>query len=338
MRIAHWSLFAPNQSGLYHTTKDTVLAQRAAGIDCALIDATDGMAKTDGHFATESWHYADTADVYVMHLAIPEPYYSDGTPQVILLHGAPLYSMQTELYGLEDGNPSPWSTILRYFARTDPTLYVSMWEREQGAYWNALDAGRGRMRYVPRGMDAAGNGLSPDGLARTLTGSPAIVIADQFRYFKDAIPSLYGALEYWRQNPAARVHLFGLPAKGHRARDTIDRWIEGGDLRHCIGSVNGIVDYLPEVFRGADVLLTTVHGESRVVLEALGCGCPVVGPLAEATARCDRFWEPERVASAIRYVLASAPSRAAIAAGIGSAYPMTATVAALKSVYEELAG
>ena len=37
MKVAHYSIFAPNRCGLYHTAKELVLAERLVGIDAGLI-------------------------------------------------------------------------------------------------------------------------------------------------------------------------------------------------------------------------------------------------------------------------------------------------------------
>lgn len=336
MRIAHWGIYAPNRSGMYHTTKDIILAQRDIGIDCAMIDATDGVAKTDGEFATETFHYADTADVYMMHLAVPEPYFSDGTPIAIVLHGSPLYSMQTELYGLESSNPTPYSTILGYFSRSEPTWFVSMWEDEQAEYWDVIDGDRTRLRYIPRGIRFADE-WTPEGRTRDLEGDPCIVIADQFRYFKDAIPSLYGAYHYWLRNPKARVYLYGLPPKNSKPRDALDSWIGNSGLHRMMGGMFEIVDYLPEVFRRADVLLSTVTGESRVVLEAMASGCPCVAPADCVTQKVGEFWRPSVLADAIEAVCGSA-DRQDVAQGVRKQYDLRKTAQGFKALYEEILG
>jgi len=338
MRIAHWSIWAPHRSGMYHTTADLVLGEQALGIDAALIDAVEPVEKTDGRFHSASHRFADTADIYMLHLAIPEPYMSDGTPVIVALHGHPLYSMQIELYGLEPGNDRPFSTVLSYLERTGPTWFVSFWEYEQSGYWSALDGVRDhpRVRYIPRGIRYPSE-LAPEGPKRNLEGSPVIVIADQFRLFKDALPALWGAYEYWLRNPAARVHLYGLPPRNSRAREALERWIGGSHLHRCIGGMHDVVDYLPEVLRSADVLLSTVTGESRLLLEAQACGCPVVAPTRAADICITDFWLPHRVADGIAHALdLSVISRKDRAETVRSRYDISRTVAALSSLYEEV--
>lgn len=343
MRVAHWSIWGPNKCGMYHTTKDIVEAQNALGLDTAFIDPLDPNPKTDGQFKLQGHHWADTADIYMLHLTIPEPYMSDGTPLIVALHGHPLYSMQTELYGLEQGNPAPFSTIITYFNRTEPTWFVSLWKEDQGDYWDAIDGLREvpRIRYVPRGI-AFGDRWSPEGPKRDLEGDPVIVICDQFRYYKDALPSIWGAYHYWLRNPKARVYLYGMPPSGCPQRATLESWLAFGSLHRCVGQTNDIVDYLPEVYRAADVLLTTATCESRVVVEAQACGCAVAAPWPEgADVVVDRFWRPNAVADAIEEVVATKckpADRAARAKKVRQQFDIRKTAQALKSLYEEILG
>ena len=335
MRIAHWSIWGPNRSGMYETTRDIVLAQRDNGIDCGFIDAQSGQALTDGAFQTEGYAYADTADVYAMHLAIPQPYLTDGTPTAIFLHGHPLYSMQTELYQLEHANDKPFTTVLNLMNRTEDTWFVSMWEQEQGAYWRALDNCRDRLRFVPRGI-RFGDKWSPNGPKRALDGDPCIVIADSFRLFKDSLSVLFGALEYWRRNPRARVYLFAMPPQNSQPRIALDRWVASSELHRMLAGVSEVVDYLPEVFRRADVVLSTVTGESRVVLEAQACGCPVVAPWPDADATVYDHWDPASIADGIEAALDCGMTREQRADATRARYPIQRTVQGLTALYEEM--
>jgi glycosyltransferase involved in cell wall biosynthesis len=224
-----------------------------------------------------------------------------------------------------------------------PTWFVSFWEREQAGYWTPLDDVHDprRVRYVPRGIDCNGTGLSPDGQKADLSGAPAIVIADQFRLFKDAIPAIWGAYHYCRSNPQARVHLYGMPPIGSKPRATLDRWIARTGLHRCIGSVNEVVNNLPEVLRAADVLVSTVTGESRVLVEAQACGCAVVAPCPEADYQVNEFWLPDKVSRGIKRAVAAgkpADARAARATVARERYSIARTAEALAALYEEIIG
>ena len=340
MRLAHWSIWAPNRSGMYHTTRDIVRTQQERGMDCGFIDAFDPTPKTDGTFSAVGHQYADTADIYAMHLTVPEPYMSDGTPVIVFLHGHPLYSMQVELYGLEGENDRPWTTIFNMFNRSTPTWFVSFWKDDQADYWAALEGIRNESRvwYAPRGI-RFGKTFSPDGPTRHLEGDPAIVIADQFRMFKDALPALWGAYRYWERNPKARVHLYALPPKTSREREAIERWILSSNLHRCIGGMYEIVDYLPEVYRAADVLVSTVTCESRVMLEAHACGCPTVAPWDSAHTRVANWWRPDCIADAIETCWvhfdhgAKDQRRRSLAADVRTQYDINRTVDSLAECY-----
>lgn len=335
MRIAHWSLWAPNRSGMFHTTKDIVESQRSLGLDCGLIDALKPEPKTDGKFTAEGYQYADTADIYALHLAIPEPYMSDGTPQVIFLHGHPLYSQQVELYGLEPGNDKPFTTICNYFNNTDGKWFVSFWEDDQKAYWDVLDNGRNRVRYIQRGI-RFGDEWTPEGKARQLEGDPCIVIADQFRVFKDVLPCLWGAFNYWLENPKTRIYMYGLPPRNSRERECLDRWLTSTGMHSAIAGLEGIVDYLPEVFRRADVVVSNVTCESRVVVEAAACGCKVVAPWESATAYVRKPWRPDSFARGIAEAVDSNATREKIAKAARKDFNSDKTAEQLMELYEEI--
>lgn len=335
MSIAHFSIFSPNRSGMYSTTRDIVIGQKEAGIDCGFIDAMDPHPKSDGNFRTEGFKYADTADIYGLHLMVPEPYYSDGTPMAIFLHGHPFYSMQVELYGLEEGNDRPWTTIENYFGRTEKTLFVSFWEEDQKSWWDVLDGDRNRMRYARRGIYMDEN-MTHLGTQRDLEGSPVIVIADQFRMFKDILPVLTGAQLYCDKNPKAKIHLYGLPPTTSRERDCINRWLLASRMRYNIASLNEIVDYLPEVFRTADVLVSNVNCESRVVVEAAACGCKVVAPWEYANSYVEKPWRPDSFCNAIEKAVESKQNREQLSIETRDMFNISKTVEDLERIYNEL--
>lgn len=294
MRVAHWGLWAPNRSGMAETERELILAQRALGLDCGLIDAFDpDKSQTDGDFSTETFRYADGADLYCLHSHIPEypgGWGLDGTPCVCFLHGMPRYSWETEVYMLEGGNSAPMATLAGYFNETDRfKRFFTMWPT-QFATWEVCDNYRGRVRAAPNGVDLSRWKL--DGEARALAGEPALLVADQARMCKDPFVMVFGA-EWFRAKlcPEAQLHIVGFPPQGtgNRTRERWDHLIAQTGLRRVVNGVTGIVDDLPTWYRGADILLTTITDESRVVKEALVSGCDVLSP-AFSTADIDESW------------------------------------------------
>lgn len=341
MKIAHFSLFAPHRSGMYETTRDLVLAEREAGIEAELIDhvrCTEVLR--DGTFATGTIKFADVADVYCLHAAIPQPYYGDRTPKVFVLHGHPLYTWQSELYGLEPGNPKPFSTTLMYVRDPRIDRLVTFWE-DQAGYWQVLDGQRhvNRLRVVPRGL-YWGSNLRADGERANLVGDPVLVIADQFRLLKDSFALCFAAAIFARKHPGARLHLFCIPPEGTAPGDGIRDVLMNSEIRSVLGSVNEVSETVEDVFRGADILLSSVRGESRVVLEALACGCDVVAQSGNVASEAD-FRDPEHIAETIEKVWLKRQAggeahRQALSAKVRKRYDIRKTVAGLKAVYEEL--
>lgn len=342
MRIAHWSLFAPAQSGMYETTKDLILAQREAGIECEMIDMHSlNVSQRDGAFSTATAKYANLADLYVLHSRIEQPFYGDGTPIVFVMHGHPLYTWQSEIYQLEPGNPTPWSTSLGYFEDFEHVKRcVTFWEDQLG-YWQVLDGPRAasRVRYVPRGI-VFGDRYRPDGEKALLSGVPALVICDSFRLFKDSLAIWFGAAIFARKYPEARLHLFAMPDAGNPIGDAIRRVVSSSEIRNCLGQLGGLQRQVEKVFRGADILLSTVRGESRIVMEAAACGCDVITQSAPNTQEAD-FRSPDAIAETIERVwlerqAEGAGRREHIYAQTVQAYDITRTVEGMKAIYEEL--
>lgn len=342
MRIAHWSLFAPSQSGMYHTTRDMVEAERAAGMEAELICMNSvGGPQRDGAFFTAPASYSNLADIYALHSRVDPPYWGDGTPIVFIAHGQPAYTWQTELFGLEPGNPAPWSTSMYYFRAPEVSRIVTFW-RDQLPFWQVLDGPRAaeRVRYVPRGI-VFGDRWVPEGPTMALPGDPVLIIADSLRLCKDMVTPLFAAGLFARKHPGARLHIFGIPDRGTKIGDAIHNTIEGSELRTVCTSVSPITTELEKALRCGDILLSAVRGESRVAIEAAACGMEVV------TQSCDNTWEadfrdPEALCETIERAWEARQSagrearRQEIARQTRERYDMARTAEGLRAVYEEL--
>ena len=279
MRVAHWTICADYRSGMAMTCRELVAAQKALGFDSEIINAMDPKnSVTDGRDKTETHHYAQGADLYVLHSHIPEPWFSDGTPTIVMLHGMPHYTWETEAYLLEGSNTAPFSQVMSYFQNPNIKRFVTMWS-PQLATWDILDGYQGRTRFVQNGIDL--DFYSLDGPKKKLAGQPVMLIADQARMCKDPFLMAFGA-EWFRSHyaPEAQMHIVGMPpiGTGNRSRDRWENLLENSGLKKCCASRHGIVNDLPEFYRASDILLTSSPDESRVVKEAIALGMDVVSP------------------------------------------------------------
>lgn len=347
MRVAHWSLFGPHVSGMYHTTKDLILAERELGIEAELLNigSVTGGQK-DGDFTTAPHSFADVADVYVLHSRVEPPYYGDGTPTVFVQHGHPLYSWQCELYKLEPGNTAPWSTSLAYYNDTrNIHRYVTMWS-DQLPYWRVLagPAADERVRLIPRGL-RLGDQFVPDGPREGLVGDPVVVIVESFRLIKDILAPLFAASEFHNRCPNARVYMFGVPDDSDPMGATFRRMIGNSNLHRCIGDVHTVHRAIDRVLRDADLLVTSSRGESRVMLEALACGCDVVCQSSDRKlpGLHEADWRsPATIADAMQAALddrrADPEHRDLLHAAVAEAVDTEPMARAMIGIFEELLG
>lgn len=278
MKIAHFAVFSPNQSGMYGTVRDLILAERMQGIDAQFVDyniSKDGaLCSKVGYFddgvATISHEWAlKEADILVRHSTIPDPLIQVGIPTIMAVHGRPEYSIMQEHYG-----HNPVMRILTdHEVDRNYAAYVTFWE-EHLLFWNLIMPKR-HMHYVPCPVDLSR--FRPTGkmfASPHWTGKPNLLVADIWR--EDITPfCMILAAERFRAAYCGEVklHLFGLPpaTKGFSAQ-------LGTRLRDCglVGEANTLVPFLDTVYRAADILITPHRIATRVIREALASGCPVV--------------------------------------------------------------
>ena len=291
MRCAHFCIWAPNRSGMFETAAELVSAQQAIGLDCGLIDAMNPKtSQTDGRVKTETYHYADGADIYVLHSHVPAPWMQDGTPVVVMLHGMPHYSWETELYMQEGGQQSPFSQLMSYFNDVETCKrFVTLWS-PQLTTWDILDDYRGRTRFAPNGIDLGR--YTGAGKRKALAGKPKLLVADQARMCKDPFFVVMGA-EWYRAHhePEARLTMVGMPplGSGNRVRERWENLLENSGCKRVVAQRYGIMPDLECYYRDADILLSVTPDESRVYKEGIACGCDVVSPYLN-TANLTEEW------------------------------------------------
>jgi len=118
------------------------------------------------------------------------------------------------------------------------------------------------------GREATGDGLN-------------IVFADVWRYtaFKDPFQILHGARRFC-MDTGSRIHLCAVPLNEvqlsrHPWNSIIVDGVSGG-LKHTVGDFRGFKDDMASIHRAADLLITPSCDDTRTILEASACGCPVM--------------------------------------------------------------
>lgn len=278
MKIAHFAVFSPNQSGMYATVRDLILAERMQGIDAQFVDYTInaqnatysrvGLFDKDIVTITPDWAYKE-ADILVRHSTMIEPIVQMGKPIIMTMHGRPEYSFMLE----HNGQTPVMKIMVNHEIDDKYAAYITFWE-EHIPFWNLVMPKR-KIDYISSMVDL--KRFNPEGEKYSFgnfAGSPNIVVADMWR--EDITPfSMILAVERFRQKycKTAKLHMFGLPpaAKGF-ALEMTQRLQNSG----LLGEANMIVPYLDNVYRSADILVTPHSIATRIVREALASGCPIV--------------------------------------------------------------
>jgi len=282
MKIAHFAVFSPNQSGMYATVRDLILAERMQGIDAQFIDYNfDGpdngssmnyskVGLCDKNIITISpeWAYEE-ADILVRHALITEPIIRVGKPIIMAMHARPEYAYMLQHYG-----KSPVMSIMANHETDEKyAAYMTFWE-EHLQFWNLIMPKR-EITYIPVPVDL--KKFNPEGFkfsSSEWTGEPNIMVADMWREDMTPFPMILAA-ETFRKNycSKAKLHMFGLPDKTKGFSVQLGARLRSSGL---LGEDNMLVPYLEQVYRSADILIIPHRIATRIIREALASGCPVV--------------------------------------------------------------
>lgn len=280
MKVAHFGNFAPNRAGIHSAARDLILAERSVGIESNYIDyGSEKDAKfsrvwlKDGDVETVSPEWAiNKADIIVRHSAIPERVMKTGKPIVFYLHGRPEYSF------LLDWQKQAGCTReeMRCAKNLQYKKFICFW-KEHIIPWKYMLGGV-EVVVVPPPMDF--KNFTIDGLTYKYKpnegGSPNILICDMWREDITPFNVILAAIKFAETYcPTAKIHVIALPTPGEK-NPVIDPLFANLRKGGYLGKLSGIVRNLNEIMRAADFLITPLNIVTRIVLEAQGCGLPIV--------------------------------------------------------------
>lgn len=301
IRACHFVQVAPARSGLYETTRELAYGQNEyLNWDARLVDVT-GICTGEGTPIKNTedrgvpiveLDWAEKSDIHFLHTGIPGAI--EGTkPTVYYAHGMPEYTFYSQVMSevwvneearkkkLSAANPffGSWGLIMQLSGKPWMKAAITMWKRHK-PYWepyfkNVILANHfcDFRRFLPEGGTI--KYLSP-----AKEGGLNISFADHWRYtaFKDPFQILHTARKFCMET-GSKIHLYAVPQE--EIKDLRHPWnsiIHGVSevLKHTIGDFHTTHGDIASVHRTADLLITPSCDDTRTVIEASACGCPVL--------------------------------------------------------------
>jgi len=298
MKVSHFSSFAPSRSGLYEAAKDLVLAERAAGIDAMFVNMT--VADTAKHLAASpggrldesnlnpsTWEEAKDAPIWVIHRGIPAELVEEAKKHytIMAIHGAPEHMA---MYDVEQsGNVQSFNSHINMINNYDKAVALN---EHDFKIWQ-LYAPAGKVIHIEDSIDITR--FSPEGHAWEFHGLPAILHADVTRNIKLPFTMYWAMAGIHDKLPEARLEMYGLPfSEINTFRNTMVR-AHNINLLGTLESVQMITSDLRPMMRGAHIGVNpNLSGvRSRVTMEMMACGLPVVATNGDYPVRQYRAYD-----------------------------------------------
>ena len=269
MKTAHTVRVTPGRCGLYETTREIVLALRNDNIDARLVNTNvDFKGDVDRDVPVTTSEFIDECDVIVSHSGVSSEHEKTGKPIITVMHGSPAACFESE----RGGRVAGYTFFRTVGIRDQFKFFVTLWP-EHVPYWEALIPEE-KIRVAPSTVDLdrwTTEGRTDFGFNGA--GGPINVLcADSWRADKDPYHVIHAFVLFAKQFPKAKLHIYGNPRELKGWTPLLLHIRNKGNL----GTVGGWVTGLDQAYRAADILITPHVVATRVMREALACGCTVV--------------------------------------------------------------
>jgi hypothetical protein len=302
MRIVHFCPFAPNQCGMYETTRDMIKAERMQGHESELYPVRiEGVKeiKEDRRGAMTlrpiSKEQAYKADLWVSNCNIPSSMLKEtDIPVVQVVHGRPETSLLTQLSGKNQAYDIYWE-----MGQGDRVkMFITLW-KEHVEY----------VRVYANNKPVRFTSFPPCDKTRYTSAGPVhkwsdpgkynILIPETWREDRGPFHILHGIMKLARRMEGLKVHIYACNGVSGPWKYIFIKMKQMGVL----GEVKGIMRNIAEVYRASDLVVTSQKIGTRVVREALCSGIPVA---AQAPNRHTPFTftdDPDDIADTIEEAL-----------------------------------
>lgn len=300
MRIIHFTYWAPRQSGMFESVKDQIKYERKEGMESDLVDPKkENPSKDlidDGWLSPKPWEDAKAADVWVMHAFIPEKLKQGFAEKVTVavLHGPTEHMILKEW--TSNRSETPFNLHLNILWGYDATVVINTHEEDIMRLYDE----KKRLHYIPNSVDL--ERYSPDGFKWEYQRHPAIGSFDVSRLEKLPTNLIWAMPKVIEKIPSARLNLFSLPLEPIGIYRNIfcrshERYLEHGCCENIQLENTNLCPYM----RGIDIgFNNNISGiASRVTMEMMAMGVPVVGYAGAYTKYHPMIWDLDSIAEQI---------------------------------------
>jgi glycosyltransferase involved in cell wall biosynthesis len=285
IRIAHWALWGPRQSGLYETTRELVQAEmEIEGVlpgMCLVPTQTAPQSVKDAYIMgrykdplhpelnPQNWGWAyKHADIHVIHFSLDKRL-AELEPKVFFAHGTPTACLASSMRPEDEANA--FGAGAEWVSTYDGTIVTSTKAKK---FWEVFDNTGERVHQVSKGIDL--DWWRRSATIQKMEGEPSVLFGETWREIKHPADLFYAMNELYRRNNKARLNMWGLNFNQKMWLDYIAR----ADFQKFIGTwpIPNYTDYPEHRYSRGDMLVSPVKdGDlSRVHQEAMACGCPVI--------------------------------------------------------------
>jgi len=277
MKVLHFSNYAPRKSGLYECCKDAIKFERKYGVDSqmALFEYKEPEKCwiDDGWMQPVSWDWAENADLFIIHRGLPsevEIKYPD-KKQIVVIHGTSDFLMLNEV--LTKANETSFNTHINLINNCAASVAVNTYD--YGIY--KLYDYKDKLTYIQDSIDFEKFNL--EGYKYPFLRHPQIIFCDSLRINKNPSHIIWAMDKIHKAIPSARLTIVSLDLESILTWRNVLMRSKGGNLYHLCENVLMEMTEIRPFLRGADFLWNgNVSGIfSRVEMEAMACGCEVVG-------------------------------------------------------------
>ena len=274
LRIIHFVNWAINRSGLFMCAAEQVKYERKHGINSEISIFETEFPKDNYIYEgikAISWEQTKDADLFVMHRGIPAPLEELKKPTICVIHGTVEFLMLEEIFSHAD--KTPMNTHINMLKVYDACVTVN--EHDRQIY--ALYEPENKLVLINDSIDTEKYTIS--GHQYPFTHHPQILWADSLRINKNPAAAIWAMDKVVKEIPEARLTVVGLDLLSILTWRNLILRSPKSHLARNLENVQLMTNDNLSYFRGADILVNgNMSGiPSRVSLEAMSCGCQVVG-------------------------------------------------------------